>query len=111
MVELIGHGDILPAAGVMARLTRGLEFSPVRVGVAVHAGAKLESGELCGVARARGNVAFFAAHFQMQSRQRVFGFGVIELRSLLPVDKVMAPLAIRPQITFVRVLMARDAVL
>ena len=42
----------------------------------------------------------------MQTSQRVFGFGVIEVRNVFPIGKVMALLAIGTEPSVVLVLMA-----
>ncbi len=111
VIELDRHVDILPTAGVVAGFARRLEFSPVRIGMAVDAAVEFQSSKLYFVVRRRGNVAFVAGHFCVQSGKRVFCFRVIELRSLLPVGEVVAALAVRPQVAFMYIFVAGYAIL
>jgi len=51
-------------------------------------------------------MAFLTGDLGMQTSQRVFGFGVIEVRNVFPIGKVMALLAIGTEPSVVLVLMA-----
>jgi len=111
VVELHRHAYVFPTAGVMAGFASCLEFSPVRIGMAVDAAIEFQAGEVYLVVRRRGNVALVAGHFHVQTGQGIFCFRVIELRSLLPVGEVVTPLAVRPQVSFMHVLVAGYAIL
>ena len=111
VVELHRHGDIFPTAGVVAGFASGLEFSPVRIGMAVDAALEFQSSELHRVVRRSRNVALVAGHFHVKARKRIFCFRVVELRSLFPVGEIVTPLAVRPQVAFMYILVARYAIL
>lgn len=111
MVELSRHADMFPTARIMAGFAGALKFSLVRIGVAIDAAVKLQPCEFDGVIRPARHVALFARHFYVQPGEWIFCFGMIELRSLFPIHEVVAPLALRPQVSFVYILVAGEAVL
>jgi len=55
-------------------------------------------------------VALLAFHLHVRPGQRIARLAMIELRRLLPVDDVMALQAILPQLSFMKILMARNAI-
>src|SRR5437868_14872712 len=112
MVEVVGNvlqRDPLPATGVVTRLATSLAKTPfVRISMAVIAFAKWKSDVPRLVVRS-GRVALFTSNCGMQSRQGVFGLGVIELRNVLPIFEVVTGFTLRPEASIVLVFVACGA--
>lgn len=110
MVEVLIHAlkrHLLPSAGVVARLATLREAAAMRVFVAVRTLIEGNANVLRLSVGAVG-MALRALHLRMQSGQRIPRLGVIELRDadLLPVDEVVAGLALRSQPSFVLIFVA-----
>ena len=75
------------------------------------AGIELQPLILYGFVRPGREVALLAGHFRVQSGQRIFRLGMVELVRLFPVDDIVATCAIRAELPLVRVLVAADAIL
>jgi len=98
MIEIESRQYFLPTRRGMARFAALHERSFVRIDVARRAGIKLHiliAGRSPGLI---GLVAFVASHLQVQARQRVSRFRMVELRGLLPVVHVVTALAVVPQL-------------
>ena len=95
----------------MARFARSLKRPLVRIGVAGDAGIEFDPSELHRLFRAGREVALLAGHLGMHSGQRILCFRMVELLGLFPVLNIVASLAIRAELPFVRVGVARGAVL
>lgn len=84
----------------------------MRVRVAVDASVELDPRVFDDVCGSGGKVTLLAHDLRMHAGQRVFCFRMIELFCLFPVVKVrVAAFAIRPELPFMRIRMARSAVL
>jgi len=112
VVKLLAHRsrvDLLPTRRVMARLARPLEFSLVRICVTGVASIKRQSFVPRLAVRTR-RVALLALHLHVRPGQWIARLRMIELRCLLPVDDVMTLQAILPQLSLMKILMARNAI-
>ena len=112
MVELLAHRrrvDLLPARSVMAGQASALEFTLVRIGVAVIATAERQPLIARRPIRPR-RVALLALHLHVLPGQRIPRLAVIELGGLFPVNDVVALDAVLAQLPFVKILMARHAI-
>lgn len=109
VVEIKTGQKSFPAAGGVASFAGLLEFAFVRIDVAGGAGRKFHVLVTCGAAGGVGFVAFFAGDFYVQPGQRVSRFGVIEVLGGLPAFDVVAPGAFAPELSFVRIAVARGA--
>jgi hypothetical protein len=110
MIEALKLCHLFPVRCVMARLAGAFEAPFVWIRVAISAARE---GNACVLyVRLRishGGVAFRAGHRRVRSRQRIFGGGVIELRSGLPSVSGVALCAVRAGLSSMLVLMAPDA--
>jgi len=111
MVELHRRIHFFPTGCRMAGFARSLESALVRIGVAGNAGIEFDPSELHGLVGAGREVALFAGHLCVHTRQRIFCFRMVELLGLFPVGHVVASLAAGAELPFMDVLMAGDAVL
>ena len=103
------HRAALPAARVVAcRAGLLVEAALVWIGVAIVALTEGQTGPPRLVVRS-GSVALLASHLRVQSRQRVFGFRVIELREALPVFEIVTTLTVLSQAAVVCVLVTGGA--
>jgi len=110
MIEFESGQYFFPAGSGMARFAALLERPFVRIDMARRAGIKLHiliAGRSPGLI---GLVAFLASHLHVQARQRVSRFRMVELRGLLPVVHVVTALAVIPQLPFMRIGVAGQAV-
>ena len=101
--------DLPPTRSVMARLARALKLALVRIGVAVIATAERQPFIARRPIRPR-RVALLALHLHVRPGERIPRLAVIELGGLFPVNDIVALNAILPQLSFVKILMARHAV-
>lgn len=102
--------DLLPSGGVVAGLAALREAAMMRVLVAV--GALVERyANILRLSVGPVGVALGALHLRVQTGQRVTGLGVIELAHVdrLPVDEVVARLAIGAKASLMLILVAGDA--
>ena len=83
----------------------------MRVGMAVAALGERDAGKSRLAARRGGGVAFLAGHLRVKARQRKSRLAVIEFLRPLPVHEIVALEAILPQLSFMWVLVAIDAIL
>lgn len=104
------EGDLLPSTGSVTYLAALRETAAVRVLVAIRTLIEGNANVLRLSIGAVG-MALRALHLCVQPGQGIAGLGVIELRDadLLPVDEVMARLALRPQATSVLIFVAGGA--
>lgn len=113
MIKALVHGlqrNSLPAKGVMARLASLLrETAVMRIGVAI--GTSLEGqADVPGLVVGSRRVTLRARHLRVQSRQRIPGLVVVELRDILPVFEIVALLTVLPQPSLVLVLVTVHAI-
>lgn len=94
----------------MARFAALLERSFVRIGMAGRAGIKLYVLVTRRSTRSVRLVAFLASYLDVQARQRISCFRMVELRGLLPVVHVVTTLAVVPQLPLMGIGVARQAV-
>ena len=111
MVELLILRYFLPPRSCVARLARLREGAMVRVVVAVAAFREGHSGKSRLTAGHFQSVAFFAGNLRVQSGERESRFAVIEFLRCFPIHKVVALKTVLSELSFVRVLMARIAIL
>ena len=104
------HGNSLPAFGVVAGLAALRETAVVRIGVAIRAFGKRDSGIARLAVRAR-RMTLLALHLRVQSGQWKSRLAVIELpnRERLPIGKVVALQAICAQAPFMLIFVAGGA--
>ena len=95
----------------MAGLACRFELAFVWVRMACGAGVELHACVLHRLLIARWKVALFASHLGVRAGQGVFCLGMIELLGLFPVHDIVAALAIRAELAFVYILVARLAIL
>lgn len=110
MIEILiqrSCADPLPAARVMAGLAALREASVVWVAMAIGALSK-GNPDITGLVVWTGSVAFLAGHLYVQTVQRIFGLGVVELANIdrFPVVEAVTMLAVRSQPAIVLVLVA-----
>lgn len=99
----------LPAVRIVAGLaTLLLKAALVRIGVAIVALAESQKHPARLVIRSWG-VALLAGHLRVQSGQRIFRPGVIELRDVFPILEVVTLLAVLSQAAIVGILVAGSA--
>lgn len=110
VIEIETGQQILPAAGRMARIAGLLEFTLVRIQVAIRTFRKLHVVISRRSARRIGLMAFFARHLDMQPRQRISRFRMVEILRRLPALHVVAFRAFVAQLPLVRIGVARRAI-
>ena len=103
--------DFLPARRGVAMLTGFFELTVMRIEMARITRRKFHVFEARRPAWGFGLVTFFAGDRLVQTCKRVARLGVIELLCRFPIGRVMATCAIRAQLSFVIVHVARDAFL
>jgi len=111
VIELLARRNLLPAGSGVARLAGLRERAVMRIGVAITALGKGNAGEPRLPARRRGGMALLARDLCVKARQRESRLGVIEICRCFPVVEVVALETILAELSFVRVLVARHALL
>jgi len=111
VVEIETREKGLPAIGGVARVTRLLEFTLVRIKVTGVAGIKFHVAIARRTARRIGLVALFAGDLGVQPGKRVAGLRVVKILRAFPAFKIVAFGAFVPELAFVRILVARLAIL
>jgi hypothetical protein len=110
MVELNGHVDLFPPTRRVTGFAGSFEGSLMWVRMAGDAGIKLDSRKLYRLIRSKGKVALVAGDLRVQAGQRIFCLGMVELLYLLPVGEIVTALAIRSELAFVGICVARDTI-
>ena len=111
VIELLARRNLLPAGSGVARLAGLRERAVMRIGVAITAFRKWNPGESRLPARRRRGVALLARDRRVEARERESRLGVVELRRRFPVVEIVALEAVLAELSLVRVLMARPALL
>ena len=103
VVEIISREHRLPTAGGVAGFAGFLEFSLVRINVAIGTGGKFHVAIARGPSRQIRLVALFANHFCVESCERITRFGMIEVFGCFPTLHVVALGAFVAKLTLVRI--------
>ena len=111
VIELLVRRDLLPAGSRVTRLAGLRERAVVRIGVAIAAFRKRHAGESRLAARRRRRVAFLACDLRVKAREREFRLRMVELGRRFPVVEIVALEAVLAELSFVRILVARPALL
>jgi len=111
VVEPLILGDLLPAGNRVARFAGLRKGAMMRIAVAVAALREGNARESWLAAGSGGCVALLASNLRVKPGERKMRLVVVKFLRRLPVHEVVALQAVLPQLAFVRVLMARDAIL
>lgn len=111
MVEFERGRQFFPARRRVAILAALLERSFVRINMAIYAGAEFHVLVAHRSARHIGLVAFLAIDLRVQTGQRVARFRVVELLGRFPIREVVALQTVVAELSFVRIFVARYAIL
>ena len=111
MVEFKARQQFFPSLGGVTFFAALLEGAFVRIDMAVNAGLELHVPVACRTAGHIRLMTLLAFNFDVKTRQRIAGLGVIELLRSFPVHVVMALQTIVSELTFVHIFVARYAIL
>lgn len=111
VVKGIAGREFFPSRGGVAGFAALLKRALVRVEMAVQAGGEADAPESRRTVMNVGLVTLFAGNLDVQTGQRVASLGVVEIFRGFPVVDVVAALAIVSELAFVRIRVAREAIL